>query len=255
MTEQQLKLGLGLGGGSIRGFAHIGVMKALEEAGIRIDCIAGTSAGSAMGGIYAAGMSAEKMAWFMPSLNMKQVMSPRPRLEGFSDGKEYRTLVELLTRHKNIEETVIPYRAVAVDLISRQRVVLDHGPIGMAVQASSAIPGVFAPVEWEDMLLADGYLLSQVPTDVAKSLGADVVIGVDVGSRVNSRPKHIVDIVSRALSIATSLQVPLEADLVIKPITHPVADFDFDAAQDCVDMGLAAGREVVPEVKRLLGMD
>ena len=89
--------------------------------------------------------------------------------------QEYRTLVEMLTRHKRIEETVIPYRAIAVDLISRRKVVLDHGPIGMAVQASSAIPGVFAPVEWEDMMLADGYLLDQVPTDVAKSLGADAV--------------------------------------------------------------------------------
>ena len=108
----------------MRGFAHIGVMKALEEAGIRIDCVAGTSAGSAMGAIFAAGMSAEKMAWFMPSLNMKQVMAPRPRLEGFSDGKEYRTLVEMLTRHKRIEETVIPYRAIAVDLISRRKVCL-----------------------------------------------------------------------------------------------------------------------------------
>jgi len=254
MTVHQCKptLGLALGGGSIRGFAHVGVLEVLEENNIRPDYIAGTSIGSAIGAMYACGQSARKLAQVLPYLNLKTVVPVRPRRQGFVDGKDYREMVELLTYHRNIEQTDIPYRAVAVDLISGQKVVLDQGPIGKAVQASSAVPGVFMPVSWGEWLLADGFLLDNVPTGVVRDMGADVVIGVDIRHISCSMPKNIMENMYRALDIATGAQTVEEADLVINPITEPVSGFDLTKAELCLEMGRQAGQKMVGRILELI---
>ncbi len=252
LQQQKPTLGVALGGGSIRGFAHIGVLEVLEEHNIRPDYIAGTSIGSAIGAMYACGQSAHRLAQVLPYLNLKTVVPVRPRRQGFVDGKDYREMVELLTYRRNIENTDIPYRAVAVDLISGEKIVLDQGPIGKAVQASSAVPGVFMPVPWGEWLLADGFLLDNVPTGVVRDMGADVVLGVDIRHSSRSMPKNIMENMYRALDIATGTQTVEEADLVICPITEPISGFDLTKAELCLEMGRQAGYKMIAQIEELL---
>lgn len=251
-TAGKPKIGLALGGGSIRGFAHIGVLEAFDEAKIPIDFIAGTSIGSAVGAMYACGQIPKHLAEVLPRLDLKAVVPFRPHRTGFLDGKDYRETIELLTFHRNIEETNIPFRAVAVDLISWQKVVLDRGPIGKAVQASSAVPGIFVPVEWGDWLLADGFLLENVPTCVVRNMGADLVIGVDISYPSHTRPKHMIEIMNRALDIATKSQPIAEADYLIAPIYESISGFDLEKAEQCLEMGRRAGAAAIPDILALI---
>ena len=250
------KVGLALSGGGARGAAHIGVLKALEREGIPVDYIAGTSFGALVGGLYALGYSPEKIEQIFSSQNWDDLFSDSPdrRLSPLVQRKNFRYLGELRLRGFNVEIPAglwggqkltellnyytttkeildagfdfdrlrIPFRAVATDLLTGKPYVFRRGPMAEALRASIAIPMMFTPVEKENMLLVDGGLANNLPVDIVKEMGADIVIAVDVSSPLYKKEeiRTFFDVMDQSVSLLTrqSIQANLErADLVLRP--------------------------------------
>lgn len=176
------RVGLALGSGSARGLAHIGVLRALDEAGIPVHCIAGTSIGALVGAVYASG-KLDQLETAMRDLDWKAVATfldvvfPR---SGLIDGKRIAEFVRRHAHSESVENLPVPFRAVATDLATGDEVVLAAGDLVEAVRASIAVPGILTPVRWKGRILADGALTNPVPVSVARAMGADTVIAVDL---------------------------------------------------------------------------
>jgi len=180
------QIGLALSGGGARGLAHIGVLKVLEREGIPVDFLAGTSMGGVIAAIYASGLDAayiEKEALRMARLrNLISLLDRTLPRRGLVEGQKVQEYLTTHLRDKTFEEMKIPLALVAVDLISGQEVILDSGSVVEAVRATISLPGVFAPLRLGDYLLVDGGALNNLPADVVRHMGADVVIAVDVAT-------------------------------------------------------------------------
>lgn len=176
------KIGLALGSGSARGWAHIGVIQALSEAGIRVDCVAGTSIGAMVGAVYASGKIDEleeivlQFDW-KHILHFFDIVFPK---SGLIDGMKVADFIRSHVEEKNIEELLIPFRAVTTDLTTGHEVVIQDGDIIEAVRASISLPGIFTPVRKNGKILVDGGLVNPVPVSVVREMGADFVIAVDL---------------------------------------------------------------------------
>jgi len=176
------RVGLALGSGSARGWAHIGVIRALAEAGIRVDCVAGTSIGALVGAVYAAGKM-DTLEDIVLHLDWKQVLSffdvvfPR---SGLIDGKTVADSIRGRVQERHIEELPLPFCAVSTDLGTGREVVLRSGDLIEAVRASISVPGIFTPVRKNGTILVDGGLVNPVPVSVARDMGADFVIAVNL---------------------------------------------------------------------------
>lgn len=174
------KIGLALGGGVARGLAHIGVLQALTDLGIEVDMIAGTSSGSIIGALFAAGYPPNGIAEVARGTvwrDLGHLVVPRHSLLG-ADRLERR--LEMLLRGQSFADLRLPFAAICTDLYSAEKVVVNSGPVSPAVRASCSMPGIFPPVEWEDKLLVDGGTVENVPVPTVREMGADFVIGVDL---------------------------------------------------------------------------
>ncbi len=209
-----------LGGGGLRGFAHIGVLRALEEAGIRPDIVVGTSAGALVGAVYASGASAAQIEQAARELDVTGLIDWTLDSRGLMRGEHIAAWVETATRGQAIESFPIRFGAIATDLSSGEAVLLDTGRPGDAVRASSAVPGTTVPVPYRGGHLIDGGVSSLVPVRFARALGADRVIAVDIyctGSAPNGLGAATV--MRRAMQAQTCLlatQELAEADIVIR---------------------------------------
>ncbi len=180
------KIGLALGSGSARGLAHIGVIRAIEEAGIRIDMVAGTSIGALIGAAYATGRLDELEQDFR-SIDRKRIgalLDPVLPWSGFIDGKKIAQFVRSHVSLKAVEQLPIPFCAVATELSSGQEMVIREGDLIDAVRASISVPGIFSPVRWKNRILVDGGLVNPVPVSAVRALGADIVIAVDLNHHI-----------------------------------------------------------------------
>lgn len=182
MQNPPKKIGLALGSGSARGWAHIGVIRALAEAGIRVDCVAGTSIGALVGVVYASG-KIDTLEGVALQLDWRQIVSfldvvfPK---SGLIDGKKVADFIRNHVQEKNIEELPIPFHAVSTDLTTGKEVVIKEGDIIEAVRASISVPGILTPVRKNGVILADGGLVNPLPVSVAKEMGAVFIIAVDL---------------------------------------------------------------------------
>lgn len=177
------KIGIALGGGACLGFAHIGVLEVLEKNGIKPDFIAGTSMGSVIGGLYASGLSTEKMVELLQKFDIKKLTTLNffnMLKSGIFITDKMSSYFEKLAGVKHVQETKIPFCCTSVDLCTGHPYNIKTGRFGTALMASTAIPGLFKPVKLGNKLLVDGGVLNNVPFDVCKKMGADFVIGVDV---------------------------------------------------------------------------
>jgi NTE family protein len=187
------KIGLALGGGSARGWAHVGVIKALEEANIPIHCIAGTSIGSLVGGYYASGSfeelehMAETIQW-STVLRYLDVTLPR---QGLVEGKKILEFLRGSLKIKTIENLQIPFCAVAADLITGEEIRIKKGNLAEAIRASISIPGIFNPQKKADRWLVDGGLVNPVPVSAVRAMGADIVIAVDLNHDFSQTGLHL----------------------------------------------------------------
>lgn len=277
---QRKKVGLVLSGGGAKGVAHIGVLKVLEEAGIPIDYIAGTSMGSIVGGLYAIGYDAkmldslvrvqnwsfllsdrvyrynlpfsekekdEKFLVSIPMIGGKRIQVPA----GFISGQNIYNLFSELTvgYHDTLSfnRLPIPFNAVAANLVDGKEVILNRGSLALAMRASMAIPGVFAPVKLDSTILVDGGIANNFPTDVGKEMGADIIIGIDVSSGLRKMEElnsimEIVDQLSSFMGMAKYEENIKLADLYIKPDIEPYSAASFD--REAIDTLIRRGEEM-----------
>lgn len=283
--RSKLKIGLALGGGGVRGFAHIGVLKVFEEAGIKPDLISGTSMGGIIGAIYAFNLNARlteeialntiggkdiffkakkpsdtqttqrlaKILTFVKELYIWNLQAARKWLIS-SDAIE--KVIRKIFSNERLEEAHIPFSAVATDLNSGEEIVLDKGEIVPALMASAAIPGVFPPVEWNGRLLVDGGIVSVVPVEPVRRKGADVVIGVNVEMGLEKREfRWGIDILFQTDAIrARELnRVKMEkANFIINPPVQNIAWAHFSKAKECIRRGEEAGRAVLAGIKEII---
>lgn len=250
------KIGLALGGGAARGFAHIGVIKALEAQGIVPDIVVGTSAGAVVGALYASGMSGfdlQKLA-----LDMKENMVADWTIpdRGVLKGEALEEFINQKVKGRSLDRLTKPFGAVATDLMSGEMVLFRLGNTGKAVRASSTVPGVFQPVEISGREYVDGGLTSLVPAQSARAMGADFVIAVDISS-VARRGKlsGTLDVLLQTFAVmgqAISRHELKAADVVIRPATAAVSSTDFQDRHLAILEGEKAAAAVMPELKAKL---
>jgi NTE family protein len=254
--EEKIKIGLALGGGSARGFAHIGVLKVLEEAGIKADYLAGCSIGALVGAFYASGGKIKMLERFSRAVDRRNWVDLTFSRMGFINGKKIEEILYLMTRRSTFADLKIPLAVVAVDLYSGQKVVLKEGLVSRAVRASISIPGYFVPVEMEGMLLVDGGVLDRVPAGVVRQMGAEFVIAVDTGFYPESgKISTILDVITRSFDIMTreiTRNYLINADIVISPDLAGVAPSQFDKAGETIAIGEKAAREALPRILAML---
>ncbi|BCJ49328.1 hypothetical protein Asp14428_08030 [Actinoplanes sp. NBRC 14428] len=188
--DEPVRIGLALGGGAVRGAAHVGVLDVLDAAGLAPAVIAGTSAGALIGALYAAGTGPSEISKVAQALRWSRLIRPaRTRRALFATARLGAFLDDLLGG-RDFDALDLPFAAVACELTTGDRVVLRDGPVASAVLASAAIPGVFPPVERDGRLLVDGSLVDIVPAGLAREMGADVVVAVDVSGPLPRRPRR-----------------------------------------------------------------
>jgi NTE family protein len=255
VPPREPRIALALGGGAARGFAHAGVIRVLEEEKIPISMIVGTSAGSLIGALYAAGAEPLDLEWTAYKLEKEDVFdfTLLTAWKGTLQGEKLEKFVNDNCHVKNIEETRIPLFIVATDLTTGEKVILDSGSIGRAVRASSAIPGVFQPVKIGERTLVDGGVVDPVPSDVAREKGADIVIAVDIGRDVApDTPATSLGIVLQSVQIMAreiGKSGLAKADVAIVPRVGAIGSFDFSKKKECVAAGMDAAREALPRLR------
>jgi NTE family protein len=292
-AQRRPRIGLVLSGGGARGAAHVGVLKVLEELHIPVDAIAGTSMGAVVGGLYASGLTATEIESIMTSLNWQDAFRDRPPREdltfrrkledqnflvkfplgirgrhiqlpkGLLQGQKLTQTLRRLTlpvsRIARFDELPTPFRAVATDLETGEAVIMDSGDLTSAMRASMSAPGVFTPVERDGRLLVDGGVAENLPIDVARAMGVDVLIVVDVGTpllkrdRLSSAP--IISNQMLAILIQHNSQLQLEKlrsdDVLIEPVLGETSAFDFGIVKRVIATGVIAGHAAESRLARL----
>ncbi|MFZ6849717.1 patatin-like phospholipase family protein [Undibacterium sp. RuRC25W] len=293
VQSRPIKVCLALSGGGARGFAHLGVLKQLEEMHIPIDCIAGTSMGAVVGGLYAAGMSATEIENKLQKLKLNDIALDRiDRRElpqavreeddryplgatlglsengvrlptGAIQASQFQELIQSWTAHLppeiRFDQLPIPFRTVATDLETGQMVVFDKGSLHKAIRASMAAPGVFAPTEVNGRLLSDGGLVRNLPVDIARSMGADVVIAVNIGTPLMARDQlqTLFNVSQQMINILTEQNVQAQkaslrsGDILIEPDLGNIGFMDFSRSQEASLIGEAATKKMADKLKRL----
>ena len=257
-NKRPLKIGLALGGGAARGFAHVGVIAVLEEAGLKPQLVVGTSAGSLVAALYASGKTSAQLQ--QTALNMEEVAITDWMLpifgRGMFRGEALARYVNDLVAGRLIENMAIPLGIVATDLNSGQAVLFQRGDTGTAVRASSAVPAVFVPVKISGHEYVDGGLVSPVPVRFARQMGADIVVAVDISNPPEANPAgDTLQILLQTFAIMgkTINQYELkDADVVVRPSQIGLKSADFSARQRAMDAGRAAMLAALPALRAKL---
>jgi NTE family protein len=247
------KIALALGGGAARGFAHVGVIKILEAQGIVPDIVAGTSAGSLVGALYAGGYSGYELQKVAMKINEESVGDWIFPNRGFIKGESLQKFVNNALNNRALEKLDRIFAVTATDLRSGKAVVFRTGNTGIAVRASSSIPGVFQPVKINGSEYVDGGLVSPIPVKVARSLGADIVIAVDVASKPKAtNVEDTIGIVLQTFNIMSesiSAYELTEADVVIRPNVANIGPADFDQKYTAILEGEKAAQAAIAAIR------
>ncbi|WP_343729167.1 patatin-like phospholipase family protein [Duganella sp.] len=260
LPPKKIKIGLALGGGAARGFAHIGVIKALEAQGIYPDIVVGTSAGSVVGALYAAGNTGfqlQKLAMEMDEAQISDWALPLFRKStGVLKGEALQAYVNKAVGNQPMEKLKIPFGAVAADLKDGKPILFQRGNTGMAVRASSAVPGVFQPVTINGHTYVDGGLVAPVPVRFARDMGADFVIAVNISTQADVQATvSSLDVIMQTFSIMGQRINEYElrdADIVITPPLGKMASNDFNGRNQAVLAGEQAAAQVMAQIKQKL---
>ncbi|HDN19729.1 MAG TPA: patatin family protein [Candidatus Acetothermia bacterium] len=278
-------LGVALGGGGARGFAHVGVLLELERAGLRPKVVAGTSMGAIVGAMYAVGQDLEKLMQVLEFLDLREIFgiteSYRRMLEelvlrslvshlrrgGEGGGVPERllklySLLRLLCKGKRFEDLEVPFAAVAADLLTGEEVVIRQGPLYRGVAASAALPGVFAPVRWRGRRLIDGGVVNNLPVDVAAELGAEVVLAVEVSAPLKQEVNSTVEVILQSYAITSKELVRAKLELartylddrvvVIRPRVEGIGVLEFHRLEEAFAAGREAAAAVIGRLRKLL---
>ncbi len=251
------KIGLALGGGVARGMAHIGVLKALEEEGIPVDFVAGTSAGGLIGALFCKGFGWRQIREAALGIEWKDLISFRPTRLGFARTQKLEDRLNDVLQEARFEDLRVPLRVVTVDIATGEELVIGRGPVARAVRASASLPGIFEPTCWEGRMLVDGGLVNDVPADVARAMGADLVIAVDLNrDRVGGRPpENVIDVILDSLNILlrNACQKGItHADVLIVPDLAGLGYRNLKQLETFIGRGEAAMRAGMERLRELL---
>lgn len=240
------KIGLALGGGAVLGAAHIGVIRALEEMDIEIRFVTGTSIGAFVGALYAFGNTSKNIEEIALELSWMDISGIAIFENGLLSNAKLGKLLEKILGEKKIEDADIPLAIIATDIINGDKVVLDKGPVAQAVMASTCIPGVFSPVEFDGKLLVDGGIVENIPIDTVKNMGADYVIGIDLNAnKTYHKPDSILDVIINSfhftLKAAAKFQTKA-ADLLITPDLSKFNMVSTEQIKDLIKQGYKDGK-------------
>jgi NTE family protein len=247
------RIGLALGGGAARGFAHIGVIQVLEENGIKVDVVAGTSAGSLVAALYASGKNGKEMATLAESMDEGAITDWSFPLRGLIRGEALARYIRDKTGGKQIEQMSIPLGIVATDLSDGSAILFRTGDTGVAVRASSAVPAVFQPVKIGTHEYVDGGLVAPVPVRFAREMGAQLVIAVDISSPPEKDPPgDAFRMLMQTFSImgrSINNYELRDADVLIRPKLDGVGSADFTARRRAIQIGREAAQAVLPQLR------
>jgi NTE family protein len=253
------KIGYALSGGAVRGVAHLGFLSVFEEAGIRPDAIAGTSAGAVIGAGYAAGVPIDAIAEMVKRVRWRDIAgTPTPQRMSVFSSTPLSGWIAGTVGDLTFEELEIPLAVVACNVVDGTPVILNSGSVVEATVASAAVPGLFAPVERGEMLLADGGLVDNLPVAVARAMGVDVVVAVDVNParRVPHKPENFRELMESTMDIMGRSNKAVsrsEADFLVQPCTEKYGTWDFGRIDAIIDAGREAALVVLPDVLAALG--
>jgi NTE family protein len=251
-----VRIAVVLGAGAARGFAHIGVLKILENNKIPVDMIVGTSAGSFVGSLYAYGYNAYQLQKIALSIEKSDIVDLTIPDNGFIKGDALEAYVNSMVRNTPIEKMRIPFYAIATGVPAGQEVVFGKGNTGVAVRASCSIPGVFRPTKIGDRMYVDGGVVSPVAVDAARRYGADVVIAVDISADLDTRqPGGTIDTILQAINIMyskLSIIQTAKADVVIRPKVGYIGSADFEKRNEAIMEGEKAALAEMPKIRGLL---
>lgn len=250
------KIGLALGSGGAKGFAHVGVIKVLREANIPIHMIAGSSMGALIGTFYAAGCSVERLYHLATVFKRKYYLDFTIPKMGFIAGKRVKDMIKMFTYNRNLEELDIPVAVVATDILKGEKVVFTDGSIADAVRASISIPGIFVPEKINGRLLVDGGVIDRIPVSVVKEMGADIVIAVDVSPiKVNGEITSIYDVIMQSIEIMQHELVvnrQIASDLMMHPAVEQFSSRAFTNIEEIIAVGEEEAKRHIHKIHKLI---
>jgi len=255
IVKKKPKIALALGGGAAKGFAHIGVIKILEQNGIKPDIITGTSAGSIIGSFYASGMNSIELQQKAIDLESNGLMDFTLSTDGFIKGEALQNFINRSVNHKQIQNLKIPLGIVATNKDTGETAVFRFGNTGQAVRASASVPNIFQPVKIGSNYYVDGGLTQPVPVSAAKKMGADIVIAVDISARPKSGASGLLSTLDQTINIMSQVALTSElkkANVVIKPNLERLSSVSFDSKHQAILEGEKAAIKMVPAIKKLI---
>ncbi len=251
------KIGLVLSAGSAKGLAHIGVLKVLEAHDVPIEFITGTSIGSLVGGLYAAGIGPDMQEGLALNIAQKKWIDIGVPRKGFIRGDKILKILKMLSKGEKIETLKIPFACVSADLITGRKVVHKDGSLAEAIRSSISIPGVFDPFETQGKMLVDGAVLDRLPVNLCRELGANKVISVDVSTMAARESiDSIFDVIVQSMNIMQAELVKFKhtkSDLLIQPNVEEISPNQFHRAEEAIEAGENACLRALPEIKALVG--
>ncbi len=255
------KLGFALGAGGSRGVAHIGFLQAMEEANIRPDYITGCSMGSIVGSAYASGMTIEQMKTAVHKLRLLDLIAPTGKRGGLFETKKVRKLLTRYIGDIEFSDLKIPFRCIAVDMISQQVVEFSEGKLLDAVIASSSIPSIFCPMEKDGMRLIDGGILERVPYPQVKNMGSDIVVAVDVLGNLSTKEKcpSTLGVLLETIDIMDNYRTKIRReanedlyDFWLEPDLGTMNQYLLKEVKKAYEKGYEMGKEYAPKIKKAL---
>lgn len=250
-------LGLALGGGAVLGFSHLGLLMALEEAGIQVHRVSGTSAGAIAAALFAFDVPPARSSTLLSPFTWRTVSNFSRNSLGLLSNEPLAEILRGELGEVMIEDATVPLAIVAADVHTGERVVLTDGPLALAVQASAAIPGIYAPVRIGDRLLVDGGIVENVPVRPLREMGADVVVAATLGETLDFQPvRTLLGVLTNAFLIAVNTATRLDlmgsADIIIEPDLKVHTHWDADQRDELIEKGREAGRTAIPRIRLAL---
>ena len=252
------KIALVLGGGAARGLAHVGVIRVLEQEKIPIQMIVGTSVGSLIGAFYAADPNSLNLEWLAFSIEKEDIFDYSVVYSKMGPvlGDRLEKFVQTKAKVKNLEQMRIPFFPVATDLNTGQTWVFEKGSVARAVRASSAIPGIFQPVEINGRTYVDGGVTDNLPVDIARAKGADIIIAVTIQKKIeNAQINSLFDVILQSINIMGRELVLYKCrqyDVLIEPSVGDVGLTDFSQKKRLLEAGMQAARQALPKIRKLM---
>jgi NTE family protein len=254
-SGERPRVGLALAGGFARGIAHVGVIRALKNAGVPIDMVAGTSVGALIGACYCAGVPLNDMQRIATTTTFADFGRWTPSWLGLANNLRLERYLQRFTPAKTFEELTTPFAIAATDINAGVTVYYTRGLIGPPLRGSCAYPGLFVPIQFEGRTLVDGFLTAPVPVEGTLLLGADVTIAVYLEAGSFSAPRTAADVISRSFSIIqrhADLAWRTQADVIIEPDVKPFVWDDFTRTDELIAVGEAATQAVLPDILKAL---